>query len=40
MPPPASKGRAGKNQVADIAPDPNANRADDYPNEWKIEHNK
>jgi hypothetical protein len=40
MPPPASKGRADRHRAADIAPDPNANRADDYPNEWKIEHNK
>ena len=40
MPPPASKGRAVRNRVTDIAPDPNANRADEYPNEWRIEHNK
>jgi hypothetical protein len=40
MPPPTSKGRAVRNKVADLAPDPNANRAADYPNEWKIEHNK
>ena len=40
MPPPATKGRAASNKVADVAPDPNANRAADYPNEWKIEHNK
>jgi hypothetical protein len=40
MPLPTSKGRAVRNRVVDIAPDPNANRAADYPNEWKIEHNK
>lgn len=40
MPPPASKGRAVRNKATDIAPDPNAHRAADYPNQWRIEHNK
>lgn len=31
-------GRKGKSQIT--APDPNAGRADDYPNEWRIEFNK
>lgn len=35
MPPPATKGRA-----PDTAPDPNADRADDYPNKWRIERGK
>ena len=40
MPPPATKGGGVRNRISDIAPDPNANRDDDYPNEWRIEHNK
>jgi hypothetical protein len=41
MPPPTTKGRTPKKRPAEeIAPDPNANRADDYPNTWRIEHGK
>ena len=41
MPPPATKGRTPKKQQADdTAPDPNADRAADYPNRWRIERGK
>lgn len=41
MPPPATKARTPKKQQStDTAPDPNANRADDYPNRWRIERGK
>jgi len=41
MPPPATKGRTPKKQqLNDNAPDPNANRAPNYPNRWRIERGK
>jgi hypothetical protein len=41
MPPPTTKGRTPKKQQADdTAPDPNADRAADYPNRWRIERGK
>ena len=41
MPPPATKGRAPrKAPMNDTAPDPNADRDDDYPNKWRIERGK
>ena len=41
MPPPATKGRTPRKlQMNDIAPDPNADRDEDYPNRWRIERGK
>lgn len=40
MPPPATKGRTPKKQSDESAPDPNADRADDYPNQWRVERGK
>ena len=41
MPPPATKGRTPRKlQKSDTAPDPNADRDDDYPNLWRIERGK
>ena len=41
MPPPATKGRTPrKKQMNDTAPDPNAERGDDYPNRWRVERGK
>ena len=41
IPPPATKGRNSKKlQMNDAAPDPNADRDDDYPNRWRIERGK
>ena len=41
MPPPATKGRTPRKlQMSDAAPDPNIDRADDYPNLWRIQRGK
>ena len=41
MPPPATTGRTPRKlQTNDAAPDPNADRDDDYPNRWRIERGK